>query len=247
LQYVASAPFCLTIYHVSPFRTYMKSLQVLVADHQPIFVEGVRSVLSLPFSQLNCQITGVARNVEQILGYLKEYRIDIILLDPSIPQSEGADFIASLRQQYERLRILALPTQTDVRSVKQMMQAGANGCILKSASKEELRRAIVEINDGLTYLGRGVETISNERKSGDADSNSEQFAKKFNLTRREVEIIRYIGLALTNREIGEKLFISDQTVSVHRKNIMRKLRVNSTANLVRIVFEHHLTETSAAV
>jgi DNA-binding NarL/FixJ family response regulator len=241
------SPVFLTIFHASPRRNYMKLLQVLVADHQPIFVEGVRSVLSLPFNQLNCQIAGVARNVEQLQGYLKEYRIDLVLFDPLLPQSEGASFITALKQQYERLRILTVSAQSDTRQVKQMMQAGANGYILKSASKEELRRAIVEINDGLTYLGRGVELTVSDRPNTDADSNSDQFAKKFNLTRREVEIIRYIGQALTNREIGERLFISDQTVSVHRKNIMRKLKVNSTANLVRIVFEHHLVESSVSM
>ena len=66
------------------------------------------------------------------------------------------------------------------------------------------------------------------------------FVKKYNLTKREFEIIRYIGQALTNKEIGDRLYISDQTVSVHRKNIMRKLRVNSTASLIKMVFEHHI-------
>lgn len=90
-------------------------------------------------------------------------------------------------------------------------------------------------------MGRGVALVDSPNGvAGSTALPENRFARKFGLTRREIEIMRLIGQALTNKDIAEKLYISDQTVSVHRKNIMRKLSVNSTANLIKIAFENNL-------
>lgn len=126
--------------------------------------------------------------------------------------------------------------------ISEVMGEGADGYLLKTASKDELRRAISEISEGRQYLGRGVSSSDTGVKGGgNVVANYEsRFAQRFGLTKREVEIVRYIGQAMSNKEIADKLYISDQTVSVHRKNIMRKLKVNSTASLVKMVYDNQL-------
>lgn len=219
----------------------MKSLSVLVADHHPLFAEGIRAVLSTPGNQMLCTVTAIARNADQVEGYLKESKTDLILLDPSLPVHNDTDLISVLKNRYQQLRVLLLAQQNEPGLVQSALKRGADGYLLKTTSKDELRNAILEVSEGRTYIGRGVNHSETAAPSGASMSVREtDFLKKYALTKREMEIIRYIGQALTNKEIGERLYISDQTVSVHRKNIMKKLKVNSTANLVRIVFEHQV-------
>jgi DNA-binding NarL/FixJ family response regulator len=113
--------------------------------------------------------------------------------------------------------------------------------MLKSGTKDELFWAIEEVINGHTFLGNGVALIDMRMMPGaESAQPDKRFARKHGLTRREMEIMRYIGQALKNKDIAEKLYISDQTVSVHRKNIMRKLAVNNTASLIKIAFENNL-------
>lgn len=220
---------------------YMKSLSVLVADHHPLFAEGIRAVLSAPANQMLCTVTAVARNAEQVEGYLKETRADLIVLDPLLPVINGSDLLSALKSRYAGLRVLLFSLQNDPKTIQSAFNKGADGYLLKTASKDELRNAILEVSEGRRYIGRGVNNTDPQEDKGHQVSDSEMiFAKKYQLTRREMEIVRYIGQALTNKEIGDHLYISDQTVSVHRKNIMRKLKVNSTATLIKMVFEYHI-------
>lgn len=123
--------------------------------------------------------------------------------------------------------------------VKAAFRAGADGYLLKSGATEELFQAIEQVLEGRTFTGSGVMLL----EPGQANKNNhpDGARRKHGLTRREIEIMRYIGQALNNKDIATRLFISDQTVSVHRKNIMRKLcRINNTATLIKLAFENHL-------
>jgi DNA-binding NarL/FixJ family response regulator len=225
----------------------MKLLSVLVADHHPLFAEGIRSVLSVPVNQVSYNITAVARTTEQVEGYLGEHRSDLLLLDITLPGANEQNWLAELKLRFPSLKVLVITNQNDAVSVQAFIKRGADGYLLKTTSKDELRNAIREVSEGQQFIGRGVSNpnlVGNLTIAAAPSSTEAYFAKKYNLTRREIEIVRYIGQALTNKEIGDRLYISDQTVSVHRKNIMRKLRVNSTASLVRMVFEHQIPLTA---
>ena len=225
----------------------MKFLRVLVADHHPLFAEGIRTVLSAPGNSVQCNVTAIARNSEQVEGYLNEYPTDLLLLDPNLPLLVEQDIVTKMKSRYTQLRVLLITTMNEPTVVQRALKNGADGYLLKTASKDELRSAIREVCEGRVYIGRGVQTIPSESKVSlvQVAQHEVMFIKKYALTRREMEIIRYIGQALTNKEIGSRLYISDQTVSVHRKNIMRKLKVNSTASLIRMVFEHQIPLGSA--
>lgn len=222
--------------------SFMKSFRVLVADHHPLFAEGIRTVLSVPANQMLFTVTAIARTTEQVEGYLAEAPTDLLLLDPSLPNHERKDWLLGIKKRFGGLRVLLFSEQNDPVVISEVMGEGADGYLLKTASKDELRRAISEISEGRQYLGRGVSSSDTGVKAGkNAVADYEyRFAQRFGLTKREVEIVRYIGQAMSNKEIADKLYISDQTVSVHRKNIMRKLKVNSTASLVKMVYDNQL-------
>ncbi len=219
----------------------MRFLNILVADDHPIFVEGLQSVFSHPGGKFGFNIRGVARTGTQVAQLLSESPTDLLLMDLNLPETDGLKILPTVKKGSANTRVLVMTMYDDPRLVKAAFKAGADGYMLKSGSKDELFHAIEEVIEGHTYLGNGLALVDNRNGNGaDTISPDKRFARTYGLTRREMEVMRYIGQALNNKDIAEKLFISDQTVSVHRKNIMRKLGVNNTASMIKIAFENNL-------
>jgi DNA-binding NarL/FixJ family response regulator len=218
----------------------LRHLDILVADHHPIFVEGLRSLLSSHGDErFSYHIKGVAINGFQVAEYLGNSQPDLFLFDPDLPDAEGLKIVSSIKQHGPKTRVLVLNGSGDPTHIQAAFRAGADGYMLKSGSEDELIQAVGELAEGRSFVGHGL--IPSHLLSPDVYRSPEQeFAQKSGLTRREMEILKLIGQALTNKEISERIFISDQTASVHRKNIMRKLGVNSTGALIKLAFENHL-------
>jgi DNA-binding NarL/FixJ family response regulator len=218
----------------------LRHIDILVADHNPIFVAGLRSMLSETGSnQFLYQIKGVAINGAQITEYLSNAQPDLFLLDPDLPNAEGLKIVSSVKQNGAKTRILILNGSGDPGHIQAAFRAGADGYMLKSGSQDELLQAMGELAEGRTFVGRGLMAMDLQNGIDDLTPDL-RFAKKNGLTPRELEIFKLIGHALTNKEISDRIFISDQTASVHRKNIMRKLGVNSSGTLIKMAFENHL-------
>ncbi len=221
----------------------MQQVSIVIADDHQLFITGLRSILN-DIDDYEIHLLGIANDGEELISLLKRQSPDLLILDLNMPERDGLDVLDSIRDQYSELKILALTMYDESKIVKSAFKSGVDGYVLKSSGKEELVRAIKEVLDGRTFLGKGVSLNSMvtkaSRKSDDAYHFEDKFIKKSNLTKREFEILRLISLALSNKEIAKELFISDQTVSVHRKNIMRKLGVSNTAGLIKIAYDNSL-------
>lgn len=219
----------------------MVSLNVVVADDHPIFVEGLQSVLKKSAGRFNFHIKGIAQNAGELAEILQRNNADLILMDLQLSDPESLKLLPSVKKRNADTRVLIMAPYDDPRLVKAAFKAGADGYMLKSGTSDELLAAIEKLAEGETYMSKTLNFIASNGSGINGDLPVEElFARRFQLTKREVEIMRLIGQALSNKEIADRLFISDQTVSVHRKNIMRKLGVKSTANLIKIAFEYHL-------
>ncbi len=223
----------------------MESIKVLIADDHRLFIAGLKSILSDNEEQ-KCEIVGVAHNGDQVIQMLKETETDLLILDLNMPEKDGLDVIDVIRAQNKELRILALTVYDESKIVKSAFKSGVDGYILKNVGMDELWKAISEVMEGRTFLGKGVRlntTLEEIKRKIDDQSrfpSEDKFIKKYNLTKRELEILKLITHALSNKEIGKVLYISDQTVSVHRKNIMRKLGVSNTAGLIKLAYDNSL-------
>ncbi len=218
----------------------MRFLNILVADDHPIFVEGLQAILSNPGGKFSYNIKGVARTGTQVTQMLHDNEADLLLLDLNLPETDSLKILPTVKKGSNNTRVLVMTMYDDPRLVKAAFKAGADGYMLKSGTKDELFHAIEEVIQGHTYVGHGLVLADRLLNSSDGVSPDKRFSRKYGLTRREMEVMRYIGQAMNNKDIAEKLFISDQTVSVHRKNIMRKLGVNNTASMIKIAFENNL-------
>ena len=225
--------------------SFMQTVRIVIADDHKLFIAGLKTILK-DVEDLDIEIVGIANNGEKVLQLLKETNPDLLLLDLNMPERDGLDIISTIKSQHETLRIIALTMYDDSKIVKSAFKAGVDGYVLKNVGMDELFYAIEEVMEGRTFLGKGVRLnagigeVRNRKKSDSGFLYDDRFIKKYNLTKREIEILKLITLALSNKEIAKELFISDQTVSVHRKNIMRKLGVSNTAGLIKIAYDNSL-------
>jgi len=219
----------------------MNTVRVIIADDHQLFIEGIKTILGRA-DTFNFEIVGEAHSGKDLKELLKTVTPDLLLLDLNMPEIDGLRMLSIVKKSYKHIKVLALTMYDDVKLVRTAFSEDVDGYILKSTGKLELLEAIDEIIDGGRFFGEGVRRhIPNgDEKEYTPSKFNDNFLKKYNLTKREIEILQLITQAMSNKEIAKKLFISDQTVSVHRKNIMRKLQVSNTAALIKMAYDNSL-------
>ena len=216
-------------------------VRVALADDHQLFLEGIKTILSRAVNQ-QFEIIGEAHSGKDLLELLRKDQPDLLLLDLNMPEGDGLNMLSIIKKKYKEIRILALTMYDDVKLVRTAFNEDVDGYILKSTGKLELLDAIDEIMDGGRFFGEGVRIhiMPEDEKERLPSKFDDKSVKKYNLTKREIEILKLITQAMSNKEIAKMLFISDQTVSVHRKNIMRKLQVSNTAALIKMAYDNSL-------
>jgi DNA-binding NarL/FixJ family response regulator len=223
----------------------MQIIKTVLADDQCIFIEGLKTVLQRQ-RHPRVEIMGVACSGDDLVPLLQKQPVDLLILDLNLADTDGIEALKMLRTRQTPLKILVLSRYNDPKIVKLAFKAGADGYILKDRNVDELHVAIRELVAGNTFIGQGVSLNdaatppSNGRVGQFAPNFADNFIKRHHLTKRELEILRLITDALSNKQIARKLYISDQTVSVHRKNMMRKLGVSNTAALIKAAHDNSL-------
>lgn len=223
----------------------MQIIKTILADDHRIFLEGMKTVLSK--SGKYCfEIVGTAYDGEELLHLIRRKPADLLILELNLPDKDGLEVMTVIERERIPVHILVLTMYDEPKIVKSALKSGAQGYILKDRDIEELYQAIDEVLSDQTYIGEGVQLSENGQirsvvgKQHTDFHLEDRFVKKYHLTKREMEILRLITHALSNKEIAKELYISDQTVSVHRKNIMRKLGVSNTAGLIKAAHDYSL-------
>ncbi len=183
-----------------------------------------------------------------LLDLLPETSAEIIFLDLSLPDMDGLEVLTKMKESGTYAgKVIILSMFEESKVVKAAFKAGTDGYVLKSSQTEEIFKAIEAVLDGETYIGNSLSLTNKDGGSpfimleGKVSfSYDDRFVKKHGLSKREFEVLKLVAQAMTNKEIADELYISDQTVSVHRKNLMRKLGVGNTASLIKMVFENNL-------
>lgn len=203
----------------------MKASVFIVDDHYMV-IEGIRSLLQY---EKDIDWVGHATNAASCLAFLKQQRPDVILMDVNLPDMSGIDLCKQVKQLYPDVFVLGLSTFNQQPVIRNMMDNGASGYVLKNATQEELQDAIQAVMTGKTYLS--IEVAQALRETGNEIPL---------ITRREKEVLLLVADGFTNAEIAEKLFISVPTVNTHRKSLLSKFNVNNTAGLIKIAARHNL-------
>jgi len=195
----------------------MKTKLFIVDDHYMV-IEGIRSLLQ---NASGIEWMGHATDAGSCLSFLEREQPDVLLMDVSLPDRNGTELCKEVKQKYPRIRVLGLSTFNQQAVIRNMMDNGASGYVLKNATKEELLQAITTVAMGRSYLS--FEALLSLRET----ANEVPL-----ITRREKEVLQLIAEGLTNAEIAEKLFVSVLTVNSHRKSLIEKFDAANTAVLI---------------
>ena len=212
--------------------TAMKRPRVLLADDHWIVLEGIQSML-IP----HCDIVGMVDNGRDLLAVAKREHPDVVVVDVSMPQLNGIDAVRELKKQDERCKVIFLTMHNDPTFVAAALRAGASGYVVKSSAASELLKAVQEVLEGRTYLEPSLTkgAISELVLQGTARKS------RVDLTTRQHEVLQLISEGLPLKEIAGILNISLSTVQFHKMVIMRRLEMNSTAELVKYAVAHGIS------
>lgn len=211
-------------------------IRILIADDHPLFRQGVRLYLE---SQPEFQIDGEVENGAAALVFLEQQMVDVVLLDLQMPEMDGVETTLRIRGKWSTLKILVLTSFNSWEMVQSALKAGANGYVLKDISPKELAMAIRAVAMGGSYLNAEITAAMVHQMDTSGKPVSICTPDIIEpLTTREIKVLELIGQGMGNREIAEKLFLSETTVKTHVANIFLKLQVKSRTQAALYFKEH---------
>jgi len=180
-------------------------------------------------------IRGLFKNGSELMDFLVENPVDIVLTDLNMPEMDGFEVLAAVNQLDFPIKVIVLSMYDEEKIFRECVEKGADGFTLKDADPDELVFTIREVHEG-RHLINFDRIIEQARPNAFFDS----FRDKYRLSRREVQIIKLIKEGLTSKEIAKQLVLSEGTIESHRKNIFQKLSINSRVELVNKAHEMNI-------
>jgi DNA-binding NarL/FixJ family response regulator len=198
-------------------------IRVLLADDHHIVRAGIRQLLE---RERDIQVIAEAADGEEALALIEKHQPDVAVLDLQMPKASGIEVTQRVRTHFPRVGILILTAYDDDPYVMAVLQAGANGYVLKTADAEDLVQAVRDVYEGKS----AVDPLIARKLMSTLFRRSERLTEP--LTERELDVLRLVARGLTNKAIGVHLGISDRTVQGHLAHIFAKLQVSSRTEAV---------------
>lgn len=202
-------------------------MRVLLADDHKIVRQGTRMYLE----SVGVEVIGEATTGVEAVKLARDLQPDVVIMDIHMPELTGIEATRRIFHESDEVRVLVLTAYDDPAYVHALLDAGADGFVLKTAAFSELYKALQDVAAGHTAFD--TELIAKAAQHEESTSNTNTV-----LTDREAEILTYAGYGLTNKQIGRQLFISDRTVQGHLKNIYHKLGVGTRTEAVTAALSH---------
>ncbi len=208
-------------------------IKALIVDDHVLFSTGMSTLFE---PEDNIAVIYVTQNGNEVPLILEKYEVDVIIMDIDMPIIDGIATLDLLKRKGFDVPVLMLTMHQTIKRIRGSLEKGAQGYILKDASKDELVEAITKVSQRKNYFHPKISEEVFDYFRGKASPKN----KQQELSKREIEIIRCLAEGKNSHAIAECLFISENTVRTHRRNIMQKLHVNTSAELIKLVMEREL-------
>jgi two-component system, NarL family, invasion response regulator UvrY len=207
-------------------------IDILIVDDHAIVREGLNTILKF---EKNFNVAGMAKNSAEVLKFVANKKLDVIILDISLPGRSGLEIIKEVKKIQPAIKILMLSIYPEDRFAIRAFKAGASGYLTKEMAPEMIVEAIRKLSTGGKYI---TPTIA-ERLADELNELSEKSPHE-RLSDREFDVMCLIGLGKSLIEIAEKIGISDRTVSTYRTRIIKKMNLKSNSDIIQYVIDNGL-------
>ena len=209
-------------------------IKIIIADDHPIVREGLKRIID-ECSDMDC--VGEAANSEEVINRCREKKVDVLLLDISMPGAGFLDTLQRIKTKYPSLHVLVLSIHPEEQYAIRAIRAGAAGYLTKNHTPEQLAEAIRQVYAGHKYITSKVaqELITTLETGKESELHK-------NLSNREFQILCMLGEGKQLTEIASLLSLSPKTIGTYRNRILDKLKLKSTGELIRYAVEHELKE-----
>lgn len=214
----------------------MNKIKVILVDDHALFRDGIKSILD---EEESIQVIDEAADAKMLFEKLGTNNPDLIITDISLPDISGIELTRQITKLYPSIKVLMLSMHNNDEFILSSLQAGAIGYLSKDINSNELMQAINAVMKGNLYFNKEIsQTIINTYRESNSALNVRD--QQFNLTERELEVVKLVAEGLVNKEIAEKLHISIRTVDAHKNHIMHKLNLKSTVEMVKYAIKNKL-------
>jgi DNA-binding NarL/FixJ family response regulator len=206
----------------------MSKINILIADDHKLIRETWSYILN---SDSRFQVIGECGDAQEAVELARTKRPHVVLMDINMTPFSGLEATQRIRKISPGSKVIGVSMHSQPAYAKKMLQMGARGYVTKNSSKEEMIKAILEVNHGNKYICDEIKNIISEQLLDEKEDSPNINA----LTEREMQIINFIKEGLSSKEIATSLNISLKTVEVHRHNILKKLKLKNSASLVNFI------------
>jgi DNA-binding NarL/FixJ family response regulator len=206
----------------------MSKINILIADDHKLIRETWSYILN---SDARFQVVGECGDAQEAVELARTKRPHVVLMDINMTPFSGLEATQRIRKISPGSKVIGVSMHSQPAYAKKMLQMGARGYVTKNSSKEEMIKAILEVNHGNKYICDEIKNIISEQLLDEKEDSPNINA----LTEREMQIINFIKEGLSSKEIATSLNISLKTVEVHRHNILKKLKLKNSASLVNFI------------
>ncbi|MCU1290325.1 MAG: nreC 1 [Acidobacteria bacterium] len=207
----------------------MSKITVFLAEDHETVREGIKLLIN---SQDDMEVIGEAGDGREAIRLAQELKPDVLIMDISMPELNGLKAAAKLKRIAPDIKILTLTRHTDDAYLQELLLAGVSGYVLKQSASSELLRGIRSVSTGDNFLDPAITGKILGSYVGKANKRRGDITGT-KLTEREAEVLRYIALGYSNKEIAARLDISVKTVEAHKANCLKKLDIHSRIDIVR--------------
>jgi len=216
----------------------MSPIRIVLADDHQMVRKGLRSLIE---RERDLEVVGEASDGREVIELTEEERPDVVVIDISMPRLNGFEAARRITDSFPDTKVLMLTVHEDEEYIFRSLKAGASGYLIKKTAPDELLKAIHTVCEEGAYLGSSITKSVVEKFRAQSDL-LEKEAPFERLTEREREVLQLIAEGNSTKEIADMLFISENTVSTHRKNVMNKLDLHNVAQLTQYAIARGLIE-----
>lgn len=213
----------------------MHTIKVLIADDHDLIRQGLKSIIAYEKDML---VSGEAANGEEVFAMLELYKPDVLLMDINMPIMSGIEVLKKLRIASYPVKVLLLTVESDKKTILQAIEIGAEGYILKGSSTEELIDGIRRVYNDENYIDKSLLTLLFKRVT----HNEPEDKMLKELSTRDLEILMYISKGLSNKEIGNQMFLSEKTIKNNATRIFRILEVRDRVQATIYAIENRVED-----